>query len=305
MVTPTARREAVDLFRDRYGLSERRACSLAGLARSTRRYRRRRDSDGELRRRLEELAAERVRFGYRRLHVLLVREGHPVNAKRVYRLYREMGLSVRRKRRKQVARANRQLRLVPAKADEQWSLDFMSDSLADGRRFRTLNIVDDATRECLAIEVDSSLLGARVCRVLDREVGERGSYPSRIVLDNGPECTSKALDVWASEHGVELAFIRPGKPIENALVGSFNGRFGDECFKTSASTSTGSPPWPTPAAGSRLGGSTTTTSGRTARWATCCLRPTPGGVGLRSTPSTSAPQLQQTLHVNSREELPC
>ena len=300
MVTPTARREAVDLFRDRYGLSERRACSLAGLARSTRRYRRRRDGDGELRRRLEELAAERGRFGYRRLHVLLVREGHPVNAKRVYRLYREMGLSVRRKRRKQVARANRQPRLVPAKADEQWSLEFMSDSLADGRRFRTLNIVDDATRECLAIEVDSSLPGARVCRVLDHVVGERGSYPSRIVLDNGPECTSKALDVWASEHGVELAFIRPGKPIENALVESFNGRFRDEClnqhwFTTLADAHRSIETW-------RLD------YNRVRPHSSLGYLPPAAyarGVGLRSTPSTSAPQLQQTLHVNSREELPC
>jgi transposase InsO family protein len=118
---------------------------------------------------------------------------------------------------------------VPIQANEQWSLDFMSDSLADGRGFRTLNVVDDATRECLAIEVDTSLPGVRVCRVLDRVVRLRGK-PHRIVLDNGPECTSRALDLWAYQNGVELAFIRPGKPIENAFVESFNGRFRDECL---------------------------------------------------------------------------
>jgi len=137
---------------------------------------------------------------------------------------------VRRKKRKRVAQANRVPRVVPIGPDIQWSLHFMRDTLASGRVFRTLNVVDDATRECLAIEVDTSLSGHRVGRVLDTIARERSRYPSRIVLDNGPECTSRALEQWAYERGVTLAFIRPGKPVENCFVESFNGKFRDECL---------------------------------------------------------------------------
>lgn len=231
MVTPAARRAAVSHFRDRWGLSERKACQLASYSRSS--YRRegvREKADQSLRARLLELAAERPRFGYRRLHVMLARDGWSINRKRVYRVYRELGLAVRRKKRKRVAQANRLPRVVPVAPNIQWSMDFMRDTLASGRVFRTLNIVDDATRECLAIEVDTSLSGERVGRVLDTVARDRGSYPSRLVLDNGPECTSKALDQWAYERGVVLAFIRPGKPIENCFVESFNGHFRDECL---------------------------------------------------------------------------
>ena len=231
MVTPAARRAAVNLFRDRYGFSERGACRLASYSRSS--YRRkslREEADQPLRERLMELASERPRFGYRRLHVMLQREGWEINRKRVYRVYRELGLAVRRKKRKRVAQANRRPRVVPIAANIQWSIDFMRDTLASGRVFRTLNVVDDATRECLAIEVDTSLSGARTARVLDAVAQERGCYPSRLVLDNGPECTSHALDKWTYLHGVELCFIRPGKPIENCFVESFNGRFRDECL---------------------------------------------------------------------------
>lgn len=230
MVTPAARREAVRFFRDRYRFSERRACGLASVARSTVRYcGRREDFDRQLRGTLESLAAERPRFGYRRLHVLVVRSGEQVNRKRLYRIYRQAGLSVRSKRRKRVAQASRQPRLVPEAANEQWSMDFMSDSLADGRGLRILNVVDDATREALAIEVDTSLPGPRVVRVLDRLVAHRHG-PRRIVLDNGPEFTSRAVDQWAYDNGVELAFIRPGKPMENCFVESFNGKLRDECL---------------------------------------------------------------------------
>ncbi len=231
MVTPAARREATRFFRDRRGHSERVACELASYSRSSfRRRSLRAEADEPLRERLLELAAERPRFGYRRLHVMLLREGWEINRKRVYRVYRELGLAVRRKKRKRVAQANRLPRVVPISADLQWSMDFMRDTLSDGRVFRTLNVVDDATRECLAIEVDTSLSGQRAARVLDRIAEKRGSYPDRLVLDNGPECTSKALDQWAYEHGVTLAFIRPGKPIETCFVESFNGRFRDECL---------------------------------------------------------------------------
>jgi len=233
MVTPVARRAAVGFFRERWSLSERSACRLAGYSRSSfRRESQRRARDAPLRQRLLELAAERPRFGYRRLHLMLEREGWRINRKRVYRVYRELNLAVRRKQRKRVAQANRLPRVVPIAPDLQWSMDFMRDTLASGRVFRTLNVVDDATRECLAIEVDTSLTGIRTARVLDAIAQRRGSYPRRLVLDNGPECTSKALDQWGYEHGVELAFIRPGKPIENCFVESFNGRFRDECLNT-------------------------------------------------------------------------
>ena len=188
------------------------------------------EADKPLRERLLELAAERPSFGYRRLHVMLLREGWEINRKRVYRVYRELGLAVRRKKRKRVAQANRLPRVVPISADLQWSMDFMRDTLSDGRVFRTLNVVDDATRECLSIEVDTSLSGHRTARVLDRIAEKRGSYPDRLVLDNGPEGTSKALDTWAYMNGVALAFIRPGKPVENCFVESFNGKFRDECL---------------------------------------------------------------------------
>ena len=231
MVSPTARRGAVQLFREQFALSQRRACRLAGASRSMVRYVSRRD-DQDLRRRILELAVERPRFGYRRLHVLLRREEWCVNRKRVYRIYREEGLAVRRKKRKRVAQANRRPRqVVPEQADEQWSMDFMSDTLADGRQFRTLNVVDDATRECLAIEADTSLGGLRVTQVLDRIARDR-PLPQRIVIDNGTEFTSKALDQWAYRRQVELCFIRPGRPIENCFVESFNGKFRDECLNT-------------------------------------------------------------------------
>jgi putative transposase len=230
MVTPAARREAATYFRDRYGLSERRACELVRLSRSTYRYcSTLTENETELRERLQELARAQPRYGYRRLHALLRREGRQINQKRTHRIYRELGLQVRRKPRKRPARANRQPRAVPEQPNEQWSMDFMADSLADGRGFRTLNVLDDALRECLAIEVDTSIPALRVCRVLDRLVEERGA-PDRIVIDNGPEFTSAALDQWASRHGVELVFIRPGKPIENAFVESFNGKMRDECL---------------------------------------------------------------------------
>ena len=231
MVTPATRRAAVSYFRESWNLSERMACRLACFSRSS--YRRpslREQADVALRERLVELAAERPRFGYRRLHVMLKREDWPVNRKRVYRVYRELGLAVRRKKRKRIAQANRRPRVVPLAPNVQWSIDFMRDTLSSGRAFRTLNLVDDKTRECLAIEVGISLTGSCMARVLDEAALERGTYPARVVLDNGPECTSEAMDKWAYKHGVELAFIRPGKPVENCFVESFNGKFRDECL---------------------------------------------------------------------------
>lgn len=220
----------VQWARERYGLSERRACRLVGIGRSTLRYRsRRRSDDAPVRQRLRELAAARPRFGYRRLHVLLRREGVIVNHKRVARLYREEGLAVRRRKRKRVARDGRGRPAMPGRPNQQWGVDFVSDTLAWGRRIRLFTVVDVFTREALAIEVDTSLPGGRVVRVLERLTLERGA-PDEIVLDNGPELAGKALDQWAYERGVALRFIEPGKPIQNAFVESFQGRLRDECL---------------------------------------------------------------------------
>lgn len=209
--------------------SERRACRLVGLGRSTCQYRPvPRDTEALLTR-LRELAGQRPRFGYRRLTVLLRREGRQVNHKRVYRLYRAAGLLVRRQPRKRVAAQPRHPLVVPTRPNQRWSMDFMADTLADGRTFRTLNIVDDCTRECPAIEVDLSLPGVRVVRVLEQLIARRGT-PDTLVVDNGPEFAGKALDAWAYQHGIHLHFIQPGKPVQNAFVESFNGKFRDECL---------------------------------------------------------------------------
>jgi putative transposase len=229
MVSPTARREAVGWLQTR-GTSVRRACRVIGLSRATWQYQPRLDlQNTTLLDRLQAHATARPRFGYRRLHILLAREGLRVNHKRVHRVYRAAGLQVRRRRRKRLTRAERIPLPAPSAPTERWSMDFMADTLADGRNFRTLNIVDDFTRECVAIEVDRSLPGLRVTRVLDRLAAAVG-LPHTIVVDNGPEFAGRTLDAWAYARGVALRFIRPGKPIENAYVESFNGKFRDECL---------------------------------------------------------------------------
>ena len=216
-------------MREARGLSERRACRLAGMARSSCRYAVRRQEPAGLRDRLRELAQERRRFGYRRLTVLLRREGWAVNHKRVYRLYREEGLAVRRRKRKRIGAVERQPLAIPTRPNERWSMDFISDALSEGRKFRSLNIVDDFNRECLAAEVDTSLTGARVVRVMERLREQRG-LPQVLVMDNGPEFAGQAVDVWAYNQGVKLHFIEPGKPVQNAFIESFNGKMRDECL---------------------------------------------------------------------------
>lgn len=216
-------------MRSEYRRSERRACRLAGVGRSVCRYQARRRDDPALRERLRELAGERRRFGYRRLTVLLRREGWPVNHKRVYRIYGAEGLAVRgRKRKRRKAEARRPL-VLPTRANQVWTMDFTHDNLASGRKFRTLNLMDGFTRESPRIEVDTSLPGLRVVRVLEEVARPRG-YPQAIRVDNGPEFISRVVDQWAFEHGVELHFITPGKPTENAFIESFNGKFRDECL---------------------------------------------------------------------------
>jgi putative transposase len=219
----------VEFVREDLSISQRRACRLIGISESTIRYVSTRDGCEALRSRLRTLAEQRTRWGYRRLHVLLRREGVEANHKRVYRLYREEGLAVRRRRRKRVWSGVRVPLQEASRPNERWSMDFMADGLGNGRVFRTLNVVDDFTRECLAIEVDTSLGGERVCRVLDRICEESGP-PAVLVMDNGPEFTGHALDRWAYERGVKLHFIQPGKPVQNAYVESFNGHFRDECL---------------------------------------------------------------------------
>ena len=228
MVTTSVRREVVSFFKSR-GVSERRACLLVGLPRSTCQYQQRRSDPPELTARLRELASERPRFGYRRLHALLRREGRAINRKRVYRIYRAQGLAVRRRRRGRP----RIERVAPSpmleRANQRWSMDFVHDYLTDRRAVRMLNVVDAFTRECLAIEVDTSLSARRVVSVLDRLVWRHG-LPESLRVDNGPEFISEMLDRWAARHGVRLDFIQPGKPTQNAHVESFNGRFRDECL---------------------------------------------------------------------------
>ena len=217
------------MIREAHGLSERRACLLLGLARTSCRYRKQWGEEAKLRERLRELAQERRRFGNRRLTVLLKREGWRVNHKRVYRVYRAEGLLVRRRKRKRIGAVERPALVMPSGPNQRWSMDFISDALNTGRKFRSLNIVDDYNRECLAAEVDTSLTGARVVRVLER-LGEERGLPQTLVLDNGPEFAGRALDVWAYSQSVKLHFIDPGKPVQNAFVESFNGKMRDECL---------------------------------------------------------------------------
>lgn len=223
------RREVAGWLVQEFETSQRRACRAMTLGLSTFRYVSRRGDGGVILERMKAVAYERPRFGYRRLHVMLRREGLMVNHKRVYRLYRLEGLAVRRKKRKRIALLSRKPLPVGYGPNERWSMDFMWDQLADGRSFRTLNIVDDFTRESLAIEVDVSLPGLRVTRVLDQLAEMRG-LPKSIVMDNGPEFTGRELDAWAYRHGVALAFIAPGKPSQNGYAESFNGKFRDECL---------------------------------------------------------------------------
>ena len=199
------------------------------IAVGTLRYESRRPSQAPLLNRLRELASVRVRFGYRRLTVLLRREGWLVNAKRIYRLYREDGLVVRTRQRAKAAQRQRRPLAAAAKPNERWSMDFVHDRLADGRSFRILTAIDQFTRECLSLWAEGSLTGDKVGRRLDRVIATRGA-PASITGDNGSEFASRALDHWAYRHGVHLQFIRPGKPVENGFIESFNGRLRDECL---------------------------------------------------------------------------
>ena len=212
-----------------YGYSERRACTLVCVNRRSARRKAPSDKDAVLRTRMRELAEERRRFGSPRLHILLRREGLVQNHKRTERIYREEQLSLRLRKRKKRPSHLRVVQPGPCGPDEQWSMDFMSDALMNGRRIRVLTIVDMWNRESPALEVDISLPGLRVVRVLER-LRLQGRLPGLLRTDNGPEFTGKALDAWAHCHGVRLEHIRPGKPMDNGHIESFNGKVRDECL---------------------------------------------------------------------------
>lgn len=232
-MTPAAHREAAGYLRSAWEMSERRACRVIGIDRTSVRYRATRPDDGALRERLKALAQERRRFGYRRLHVLLLREGHAVNRKRVQRLYREERLTVRRRGGRKRAMGTRRPIETPLAANQRWSLDFVSDQMTDGRRFRILTVIDNCTRECLALVADTSLSGRRVARELDAIIIQRGR-PDMIVSDNGTEYTSNAILGWADETGVGWHYIAPGKPQQNG----HNERVASPAFGSTAGCAT-------------------------------------------------------------------
>jgi putative transposase len=235
-VKPAAQRKAVEQVRQLFAISERRACSILAVDRSSVRYAHRRGDDGDLRSRLRGLALERRRFGYRRLGIMLAREGIVMNHKKLLRLYREENLRVRRRRGRKRAMGTRAPMTMPQGSNQRWSLDFVSDTLACGRRFRILAVVDDFTRECLALAADTSISGLRVARELDAIIAVRGK-PLMIVSDNGTELTSNAMLKWQQDRGVEWHYIAPGKPMQNGFVESFNGRLRDECLNEHLFTS--------------------------------------------------------------------
>lgn len=235
-MTPAAKREAVAHLKGAHGMSERRACKVAGAERMTVRYRSRRPDDPRLRERLLALARERRRFGYRRLHVMLKREGFLVNHKRLYRIYREEGLKVRKRSGRKRALGTRTPMPGAAAPNDRWSLDFVADQFVCGRRFRILGIFDDCTRECLAAVADVSLSGRRVARELDRVIAGRGK-PKSIVSDNGTELTSNAILAFAADAKLDWHYIDPGKPVQNAFIESFNGRLRDEFLNETLFTS--------------------------------------------------------------------
>ena len=217
-------------MQDVTAISQRRACRLVGLSRSVLTYRsNQQQADFRLQERMRELAAERKRFGYRRLHVMLRREGHLINHKKVYRLYREADLAVRRRKRRRGLAVARQPLELPHQANQVWSMDFVMDGLANGRRLKILTVVDDFTKEAVLIEPAHSLTGDDVTELLDRVAQFRG-YPQAIRTDQGPEFTCKAFDQWAYQHGVTPLLIQAGKPTQNAYIESFNGKLRDECL---------------------------------------------------------------------------
>jgi len=229
MVTPEAKRNAVRYLHESFGQSLRKICVLLGLSCASWHYKPKPYTKDLISKRLRELADERKRWGYRRLHYLLQREGFQINHKRTERLYREENLMLRVKRRRKMAADTRVAPPKPERRNQCWAMDFMSDNLYNGRRFRVLNVLDSYSKDYLGFEVDTSINGNRVCNVLERIAWFKG-MPEMLTVDNGPEFIGKALDAWTHRHGVTLLFNRPGKPVDNPYIKSFNGRLRDECL---------------------------------------------------------------------------
>lgn len=223
-----SRRQDVAFAIEQYEVSERRACELLRVERSSYRYRAAKQKDEAMKEQLSELARKHPRYGYRRLTALLNRLGQAVNPKRVWRLYRELGLGLRRCRRRKLHRTAAQTARLSA-ANEEWAMDFVSDATASGQRLRALTIVDSYTRECLEIRAATSLGSARVIAALEQLAETRG-LPSTIRVDNGPEFTSRQFRAWCGQKGVGIVYIQPGKPTQNAIIESFHARFRDECL---------------------------------------------------------------------------
>ena len=230
MARPALKRPVIEYILDHYGLTQRRACRLVKLHRSVFYYRSVKDPQLELRLRMRELAQSRVRYGYRRIHVLLRREGFRLGKNQAYRLYREEALQLRSKlpKRRKMAVTRRE-RYVPRRTNQAWSMDFVSDQLTNGKRFRALTIVDVFSREALAIQVGKKLRGENVVEVCNALVARRGA-PKRVFTDNGSEFSGRMFDLWAHHHGVRIDFSRPGKPTDNCFIESFNGSLRDECL---------------------------------------------------------------------------
>ncbi len=214
---------------EEYKMSERRACCLVGQHRSVQRYRSRKANENELKGRIKEIAYEKKRFGYRRIHMLLIREGIRVNHKKVYRLYRKLGLKVLKRQGRKRSTGSRKVEELIVRPNQRWALDFVHDALANGQRIRLLTIIDVYTRECIKIVVDTSLNGRRVIRALEEAIEEYGS-PEEILSDNGTEFTSNAVLSWCQEKGQSWRYIEPGKPYQNGNIESFNGKLRDECL---------------------------------------------------------------------------
>ena len=223
---PAGKKRVVTHMKEQHHLSERAACQLVGFSRSGYRYQAKPGADDKLRQRLNELAIQYPRYGYLILHSLLKQEGLVMNKKRTYRLYTAMGLQVRTKKRKKLTRPRRPLS-VPTAQDIRWSMDLVSDQLSNGRRFRVLNVVDDYTRELVGQLTTFSISGKQVAQFLNPLLEQRDK-PHQIICDNGPEFTSKALFFWQQDTGIQLGFIQPGKPTQNAFVESLNGKFRNE-----------------------------------------------------------------------------
>lgn len=232
MVTPQARKACVQMFVNEHGLSERRACQLVGVHRSVVRYSSRKQDESALIGKIKQIAYEKRRFGYRRIHIMLKREGVKINHKKVYRIYRACGLKVLKRGGRKRALGSRRVEGKPSAPNQQWALDFMHDALADGRRIRLLTVIDTYTRECLCVSVDTSINGNKVTEAL-RELINRNGKPKAILSDNGTEFTSNTVLKWSSEQEIDWQYIEPGKPYQNGNIESFNGKLRDECLNES------------------------------------------------------------------------